>query len=98
MMSQDDFRLSEAFIRAVMSSASIRHARNDLVFCDLTGGKRGCELQTSEKKKNNMSQGKYLIRIARSGHLSLRVRYAIDTKGYLLNLAVMRLHFMHQYA
>lgn len=50
-MSQDDFRLSEAVIRAVMSSASIRHARNELVFHDLTGSKRGCELQTFEKKK-----------------------------------------------
>lgn len=97
MMSQDDFRLSEAFTRAVMSSASIRHARNDLVFHDLTGSKRGCELQTSEKKKNNMSQGKCSTGIERSGPLSLRVRYAIDTKGYLLNLAVMHLHFMHQY-
>lgn len=44
MMSQDDFRLSEPFTRVVMRSASIRHARNDLVVH---------ELQTSEKKDDS---------------------------------------------
>lgn len=43
-MSQDDFRLSEPFTCTVMRSASVRHARDDLVLHDLTESKKGYEL------------------------------------------------------